>query len=237
MEENKPVVTNENFDWNAFENDLDVYSQPKEEIAAAYEDGRAVVPEVCICFQNKLFRANRTTKHSAELLNAFRSDNYPILAEVGVSIHYNRSFIRRIDPESGPLRIVERLDTRLAVIRLFPGMGADTFRCMLSIPGLRGVILETYGSGNAPTAEWFIDAVADAVARGLVVLNVTQCPGGSVSEIYETGKRLGQTGVVSGRDITTESAVTKMMVALGASEDPAEVRRQLAEDRCGEMTV
>lgn len=207
------------------------------EIAAAYENGRAVVPEVCICFQNKLFRANRTTKHSAELLNAFRSDNYPILAEVGVNIHYNRSFIRQVSSDSGPLRIVEHLDTRLAVIRLFPGMGADTFRCMLSLPGLRGVILETYGSGNAPTAEWFIDAVADAVARGLVVLNVTQCPGGSVSEIYETGKRLGQTGVVSGRDITTESAVTKMMVALGASDDPAEVRRQLAADRCGEMTI
>ena len=159
------------------------------EIAAAREGGRAVVPEVCICFQNKLFRANRTTKHSAEQLNAFRSDNYPILAEVGVSIHYNR------------------------------------------------VVLETYGAGNAPTADWFIDAVSAAVARGVVVLNVTQCLGGSVSmEMYETGKRLGQTGVISGRDITTESAVTKMMVVLGASDDPQEVRRGLEADRCGEIS-
>lgn len=105
------------------------------EIAAAREGGRAVVPEVCICFQNKLFRANRTTKHSAEQLNAFRSDNYPILAEVGVSIHYNRPFIRRPAPDPGPLRIVTRLDTRIAVVRLFPGMSAETFTAMLGIPG------------------------------------------------------------------------------------------------------
>lgn len=155
--------------------------------------------EVCICFQNKLFRANRTTKHSAEQLNAFRSDNYPILAEVGVSIHYNRPFIRRPAPDPGSLRIVTRLDTRIAVVRLFPGMSAETFTAMLGIPGLRGVVLETYGAGNAPTADWFIDAVSAAVARGVVVLNVTQCLGGSVSmEMYETGKRLGQTGVISG---------------------------------------
>ena len=207
------------------------------EIAAAREGGRAVVPEVCICFQNKLFRANRTTKHSAEQLNAFRSDNYPILAEVGVSIHYNRPFIRRPVPDPGPLRTVTRLDTRIAVVRLFPGMSAETFTAMLGIPGLRGVVLETYGAGNAPTADWFIDAVSAAVARGVVVLNVTQCLGGSVSmEMYETGKRLGQTGVISGRDITTESAVTKMMVVLGASDDPQEVRRGLEADRCGEIS-
>lgn len=207
------------------------------EIAAAREGGRAVVPEVCICFQNKLFRANRTTKHSAEQLNAFRSDNYPILAEVGVSIHYNRPFIRRPAPDPGPLRIVTQLDTRIAVVWLFPGMSAETFTAMLGIPGLRGVVLETYGAGNAPTADWFIDAVSAAVARGVVVLNVTQCLGGSVSmEMYETGKRLGQTGVISGRDITTESAVTKMMVVLGASDDPQEVRRGLEADRCGEIS-
>lgn len=116
-------------------------------------------------------------------------------------------------------------------------MSAETFTAMLGIPGLRGVVLETYGAGNAPTADWFIDAVSAAVARGVVVLNVTQCLGGSVSmEMYETGKRLGQTGVISGRDITTESAVTKMMVVLGASDDPQEVRRGLEADRCGEIS-
>ena len=102
---------------------------------------------------------------------------------------------------------------------------------------MKAVVLETYGAGNAPTADWFIDAVSAAVARGVVVLNVTQCLGGSVSmEMYETGKRLGQTGVISGRDITTESAVTKMMVVLGASDDPQEVRRGLEADRCGEIS-
>ena len=135
------------------------------EIAAAREGGRAVVPEVCICFQNKLFRANRTTKHSAEQLNAFRSDNYPILAEVGVSIHYNRPFIRRPAPDPGPLRIVTRLDTRIAVVRLFPGMSAETFTAMLGIPGLRGVVLETYGAGNAPTPDMSLPTALEPTSK------------------------------------------------------------------------
>ena len=161
------------------------------EIAAAKEGGRAVVPEVCIYFQNKLFRANRTTKHSAELLNAFRSDNYPALADVGVNIHYNEPFIRRAKEDSAPLRIATALETGIEIVKIFPGMRPETLGAMLRIPGVRGVVLETYGAGNAPTADWFVRAVGRAVERGAVVLNVTQCQGGSLSiDIYETCRRL-----------------------------------------------
>ena len=190
------------------------------EIAAAKENGRAVVPEVCIYFQNKLFRANRTTKHSAELLNAFRSDNYPALAEVGVNIHYNAPFIYRPDDDSAPLRISTHLETGIEIVKIFPGIRPSTLEGMLAVPDIRGVVLETYGSGNAPTAEWFVRSIDDAVSRGLLVVNVTQCPGGSVSmNLYETGKCMQRAGVVSGRDITTEGAVTKMMYLLGQNRD------------------
>ena len=208
------------------------------EIAAAKEGGRAVVAEVCIYFQNKLFRATRTTKHSAELLNACRSDNYPALADVGVNIHYNEPFIRRAEEDSAPLRIATALETGIEIVKIFPGMRPETLGAMLRIPGVRGVVLETYGAGNAPTADWFVRAVGRAVERGTVVLNVTQCQGGSVSmDMYETGRRLQECGVVSGRDITTESAVTKLMYLLGQNWDSARVRDMLGRSIRGEITV
>lgn len=208
------------------------------EIAAAKENGRAIVPEVCIYFQNRLFRANRTTKHSAEQLNAFRSDNYPALADVGVSIHYNTPYIRRPDGEGGPLQISPGLDTGVGIVKIFPGIRPGTLEAMLGIPGMRGVVLETYGSGNAPTGDWFVRPVGRAVERGLIVVNVTQCPGGSVSmDLYETGKSLQRAGVVSGRDITTESAVTKLMYLLGLGLSPDRIREEMNRSIRGEITV
>ena len=208
------------------------------EIAAAKENGRAIVPEVCIYFQNRLFRANRTTKHSAEQLNAFRSDNYPALADVGVSIHYNTPYIRRPDGEAGPLQISPGLDTGVGIVKIFPGIRPGTLEAMLGIPGMRGVVLETYGSGNAPTGDWFVRPVGRAVERGLIVVNVTQCPGGSVSmDLYETGKSLQRAGVVSGRDITTESAVTKLMYLLGLGLSPDRIREEMNRSIRGEITV
>lgn len=208
------------------------------EIAAAKQDGRSVVPEVCIYFQNKLFRANRTTKHSAEQLNAFRSDNYPALAEVGVNIHYNTPFIHRSECLPAAPTISTHLETGIEIVKIFPGMRPSTLESMLSVPDIRGIVLETYGSGNAPTAEWFVRAVGDALARGLLVVNVTQCPGGSVSmNLYETGKCLQQAGVVSGRDITTEAAVTKMMYLLGQNRSPEWTRERMNVSIRGEMTL
>ena len=207
------------------------------EIAVAQnKEGKALVPEVCIFFENHLMRGNRTTKINAENFNAFRSFNYPVLAEAGIHNKYNNVQIH-VNGEERELKPHYLLDTNVVVLKLFPGIQENVVATILKIEGLKAVVLETYGAGNAPTADWFIDAVSAAVARGVVVLNVTQCLGGSVSmEMYETGKRLGQTGVISGRDITTESAVTKMMVVLGASDDPQEVRRGLEADRCGEIS-
>ncbi len=208
------------------------------EIAAARRDGKAVVPEVCIYFQNKLFRANRTRKYSSEQLNAFRSDNYPALAEVGVSIHYNFPYIHYPDGTDTQVAIHTQLDTSVSVIKIFPGLQPDVFRAMLGIEGIRGVVLETYGSGNAPTDGWFIDALRETIDRGVTVMNVSQCAGGGVTMgLYETGQRMEQIGVISGEDITTESAVTKMMTLLGRELEPARLKEQLKEPIRGEITA
>lgn len=207
------------------------------EIAAAKnEKGAAVVPEVCLYFQNRLFRGNRTKKLSAEELEAFVSYNYPALADVGVGIHYRKEAIAKPDGRK-PFGINTKLGGEAAIVKIFPGLSESTLRAMLFIPGLRGVVLETYGAGNAPTTEWFTGAVREAVARGIHILNVTQCANGAVDmELYETGRTLQAAGVVSGRDITTEAAVAKMMHLLGQGLAPAKFRRELVRPLKGEMS-
>lgn len=206
------------------------------EIAAAKDDGRAVVPEVCLYFQNSLFRANRTTKHSAEELDAFRSENYPPLAEVGVSIHFNRQNIMPL--ADGEFKIHTRMESDLMVVKIFPGLTEGFLRGMLSVEGVKGVILETYGAGNAPTTGWFIDTVTEFVRKGLPVVNVTQCRNGSVAmELYETGVKLQQAGVISGYDSTFEAAMTKLMFLLGQGLSGAGLASAMQGQLRGEITV
>ena len=203
------------------------------EIAGAQRDGRPVVPEVSLYFQNRLFRANRTTKRSAEALSAFRSYNYPPLAEVGVNIAYNLAAILHPTEISPELRIATRLARGIALVKLFPGLDEEILRAALSAPGLRAVVLETYGAGNAPTSGWFIRLLRETIARGVIVLNITQCGGGRVSmELYETGLRLQETGC----DMTSEAAVTKLMYVLGLELPREETERLLRRPLRGEFT-
>ena len=205
------------------------------EIAAAKDSkGRAEVPEVSLYFQNRLFRANRTTKQSAEELSAFVSNNYPPLAEVGVSIQYNRNYIIRPKRE-GVFGIDTSLCEDVAIVKIFPGLNERVFRAMLS-SGARGVVLETYGAGNAPTKEWFIGALREAIESGISVVNVTQCSDGEVNmDIYETGVALQQIGVISGRDMTTEAATATRLHILAHERNPKRIAILLKKSICGEI--
>ncbi len=207
------------------------------EIAAAQRNGQPLVPEVCIFFENQLFRGNRTTKHNAEHFNAFRSDNYPVLAEAGITIKYNFGAIH-YPTQARDLRVYEKLDTSIAVLKLFPGISENVVDSIIGTKGLRGLILETYGSGNAPSRPWFLTKMRHAVEQGILVLNVTQCHAGSVDmEKYENGLKLKQVGVVSGKDLTYEAAVAKFMFLLGKEGDNALVKEEIVKSISGEITL
>lgn len=200
-------------------------------------DGNPTVREVAILFENFLWRGNRSTKRSADNFNAFKSNNYPELAKIGLGIHFNHNALSKTSLNK-PLHPRYNLDTSVMSIDLFPGLNKHVLRHQLSTPGIKGVVLRTYGAGNGPTKSWFIDAVREAISRGIIILNVTQCVNGAVhSNRYMGGDYLSTAGVVSGHDLTFEAAITKMMFLFGLGLGHDEVVRRLTEPIAGELTL
>ncbi|MCD8313749.1 MAG: type I asparaginase [Bacteroidales bacterium] len=208
------------------------------EIAAEKDsDGHAMVPEVCICFGNKLMRGNRTSKVNSDLFSAFKSPNYSVLAEAGISIRYNNAMIRRPNDWNAPLQLHTKLDTRVSILKIHPGITPQVVRNILCGEETRAVIIETYGSGNAPSKGWFIDAVREASESGKILLNVTQCAQGTVNmDIYSNGKALKDAGVMGGYDSTTESALAKLFCLLGQSDDNNWIKSKIDENLRGEIS-
>ena len=208
------------------------------EIAAAKDDaGHAIVPEVCIFFDNMLMRGNRTTKINSDNFRAFRSENYPLLAEAGINIRYNSSAILSPTDWNATPVFHKNLDTRVSILKIHPGITPSVVRNILCGENTRAVIIETYGAGNAPSKEWFLNIVREASSSGKILLNITQCSAGTVNmDIYATGKALKEAGVINGYDSTTESALGKLFFLLGESQDNEFVKARLDEDLRGEIS-
>lgn len=208
------------------------------EIAAARDQmGHPVVPEVCIFFESRLMRGNRTTKINSEGFNAFRSFNLPSLAHAGIHIKYETHLIRRPHPDA-PFRPHYLLDNNVMILTLFPGIRKEVIDTMLSVSGLRAVVMKTFGAGNAPQKPWFIESIRKLVNRGVIVVNITQCFKGMVEmHRYETGLQLLQAGVINGYDSTVEGMITKLMFLLGHGYSHNEIVRLMNTNIAGEITV
>lgn len=208
------------------------------EIAAAKdEEGHAIVPEVCIFFDNMLMRGNRTTKMNSDNFRAFRSENYPLLADAGINIRYNTTSI--LKPEDWNRRPVfhKTLDTRVSILKLHPGITPQVVEHILCGKESRAVILETYGAGNAPSKDWFLKLIEKASGMGKVIVNVTQCMAGSVNmDIYATGKSLKNKGVCNGYDSTSESALGKLFYLMGECDDNELIKSRVEEVLRGEIS-
>ena len=206
------------------------------EIASAKKANKPLVPEVAIYFEYNLYRGNRTTKLNSEDFEAFESFNYPLLAEAGIKIKYNTRSILEVKTES-KLTVFKLFDRNVSSLRLFPGITKEFVGHFLKTPGLKAVVLETFGSGNALSEEWFLSLLKIAIDKGIVIVNVTQCKRGSVDQAkYETGSRLEAIGVISGGDITFEAAITKLMLILGGTKKTEKTKTKFLSPFCGEMS-
>lgn len=234
----KPVIfTGAQLPISAMRSDARENLMTALEIATAKANGKPIVPEVCIFFNHKLLRGNRSKKVQSVHFDAFESENYPPLAEAGIIIDYNYAAIRPYE-EGRELKYFNGLDNRVMVIKLFPGITSKIIDSCLNIEGIRGVVLETYGSGNSPSEPWFIQCMERAIKKGIIILNVSQCNGGRVIQgRYETSKDLKRVGILSGGDITTEAAITKMMFLLANEKEEHIIRRKLISSMAGEMSL
>ena len=205
--------------------------------AATGKDGEAIVQEVAILFENYLWRGNRSTKMSADNFNAFKSNNYPELAKIGLGITFHNEALYRMSSRR-PLKVRYTMDPNVMVLTLHPGMTESTLQYLLDTPGIKGIVLRTYGAGNCPSEPWFLNLIHKATQRGLVIVNVTQCVNGGVNDtLYETGSQLNLSGVISGHDITCEAALTKLMYLFGLELSPEEVKKYMNCAICGEVSL
>jgi len=232
----KPIIfTGSQLPISAIRTDAKENLMTAIEIANAKKNDRARVPEVCIYFDYKLFRGNRSFKYNSSKFEAFRSPNYPILAESGVHLRFSVNDIRQ--PNDAGLTVHNHLTNDVAVLKLYPGIGPKVVEALLNAD-VRGIVMETFGAGNTTTDQWFIDLLKQAIDSGKVVVDISQCKVGTVElGRYETSKQLKDIGVANGYDMTYEAAVTKMMYLLGQSDDPKQVKELMEVDLRGELTV
>lgn len=206
------------------------------QLASLQQKGKPVIQEVGLYFEYKLYRGNRTTKINAEHFEAFASLNYPHLAESGVHLNINHQFLWQPNPNQ-KLIVRTILDNNITVLKLYPGISKAAVQAVLNTKNLKGVILETFGSGNATTQNWFINSLKETLSKGIHIINVTQCSGGSVAMgQYETSSKLQQLGLISGKDITTEAAIAKLMYLLGQNIPNNNFKTIFETNLRGEMT-
>lgn len=204
------------------------------EIASAKKDGVAVVPEVCIYFDYELIRGCRAKKVESMHFDAFQSENYPPLAKAGVKIDYAHEAIAK--PSNAPLKLYSKFDANISILKLFPGISEHAVRAIIQTPELKALVLETYGAGNAPSAKWFLSILKEAVDKGIIIVNISQCPGGMVTQgRYETSKALNEVGVIGGADMTSEAATTKLMLLIG-EQGASYAKKMIGKSIAGELT-
>jgi L-asparaginase len=206
------------------------------ELSVAKKNETPIISEVCIYFNSVLLRGNRARKHESIQFDAFVAENYPVLATAGVTIDFNFPYLKPYN-DIDKLKVHKSLDENVMFLKLFPGISQNLITTILSTPHLKGVVLETFGAGNAPTDDWFINSIQQAIGRGVIFLNVSQCTGGKVMQgNYQTSKQLEQIGVISGEDITSEAAITKLMFVIGLNLPFDNAKLLLAKNISGEIS-